>query len=34
MNKNDVLNKYQFGFRNNHSTYMALVILLKNLRMR
>ena len=30
--KNDILNKYQFGFRNNHSTYMALVILLENLR--
>ena len=30
-NKNDILNKYQFGFRNNHSTYMALVILLENL---
>ena len=27
----DILNKYQFGFRNNHSTYMALVILLKKL---
>ena len=32
LNKNDILNKYQFGFRNNHSTYMALVILLENLR--
>ena len=32
LNKNDILNKYQFGFRNNHSTYKALVILLENLR--
>ena len=24
-------NKYQFGFRHNHSTYMALIILLENL---
>ena len=32
LNKNSILNKYQFGFRNNHSTYMALVILLENLR--
>ena len=32
LNKNNILNKYQFGFRNNHSTYMALVILLENLR--
>ena len=30
LNKCDILNKYQFGFRNNHSTYMALVILLEN----
>ena len=27
-----ILDKYQFGFRSNHSTYMALVILLENLR--
>ena len=32
LNENNILNKYQFGFRNNHSTYMALVILLENLR--
>ena len=32
LNKNRILNKYQFGFRNNHSTDMALVILLENLR--
>ena len=32
LNKEKTLNKHQFGFRNNHSTYMALVILLENLR--
>ena len=32
LNKNRILNKYQFGFRNIHSTYMAQVILLENLR--
>ena len=32
LNENIILNKYQFRFRNNHSTYMALVILLENLR--
>ena len=32
LNENNIMNKYQFGFRNNHSTYMALVILLENLR--
>ena len=31
LNKCDILNKYQFGFWNNHSTYMALIILLENL---
>ena len=31
LNNCDILNKYQFGFRNNQSTYMALVILLENL---
>ena len=31
LNNCDILNIYQFGFRNNHSTYMALVILLENL---
>ena len=30
-NKNKILNKYQFGFRTNHSTYMALIILLENI---
>ena len=31
LNKHKILNKYQFGFRTNHSTYMALIILLENL---
>ena len=31
LNNCDILNKYQFRFRNNHSTYMALAILLENL---
>ena len=31
INKNDLLNKFQFGFRNNHSTFMALIVLMKNL---
>ena len=31
LNKCDILNKYQFGFRNKHSTYMALIILHQNL---
>ena len=31
LNKCDILNKYQFGFPNNHSTYMALIILLEDL---
>ena len=26
------MNKNQFGFRNNHSTYMALLITLENIR--
>ena len=30
LNKNDVLNKLQFGFRNNHSTFMALITMLEN----
>ena len=30
LNNWDILNKYQFGVRNNHSTYMALAILLEN----
>ena len=32
LNNNDTLDKYPFGFRNNHSIYMELVILLKNLQ--
>lgn len=31
LNKFKILNKFQFGFRNNHSTYMALIVLLENL---
>ena len=31
LDKYKILNKYQFGFRRNHSTYMALIILLENL---
>ena len=31
MNKHKILNKLQFGFRNNHSTFMALVVLIENL---
>ena len=31
INKNDLLNKFQFGFRNNHSTFMALIVLMENL---
>ena len=32
LNKRNILNKYQFGFRNMHSTFMALITLLENLR--
>ena len=32
LNKCNVINKKQFGFRNNHSTYMALLIMLENIR--
>ena len=32
LNKCNVINKKQFGFRNNHSTYMALLIMLDNIR--
>ena len=32
LNKCKVINKNQFGFRNNHSTYMALLIMLENIR--
>ena len=31
LNKQDFFNKFQFGFRNKHSTFMALIILLENL---
>ena len=31
INKHKIFNKLQFGFRNNHSTIMALVILVENL---
>ena len=31
INKHKIFNKLQFGFRNNHSTFMALVILVENL---
>ena len=32
LNKHKILNKFQFGFRNMHSTSMALITLLDNLR--
>ena len=32
LNKHNILNKYQFGFRNMHSTFMALITLMENLR--
>ena len=32
LNKCKIMNKNQFGFRNNHSTYMALLIMLENIR--
>ena len=31
INKHKILNKLQFGFRNNHSTFMALIILIETL---
>ena len=31
LNKCKIMNKNQFGFRNNHSTYMALMIMLENI---
>ena len=31
INKHNFFNKYQFGFRNDHSTFMALIILIENL---
>ena len=32
LNKCNIINEKQFGFRNNHSTYMALLIMLDNIR--
>ena len=32
LNKHKILNKFQFGFRNMHSIFMALITLLDNLR--
>ena len=32
LNRCKIINKNQFGFRNNHSTYMALLIMLENIR--
>ena len=29
--KNNLLNEFQFGFRNNHSTFMALIVIVENL---
>ena len=31
INKHNIFNQNQFGFRNNHSTFMALIILVENL---
>ena len=31
IDKNNLLNDFQFGFSNNHSTFMALVLLMDNL---
>ena len=31
INKHQIFNKHQFGFRDKHSTFMALIILLENL---
>ena len=31
INKNQLFNKHQFGFRDKHSTFMALIILIENL---
>ena len=31
INKKNIFNQNQFGFSNNHSTFMALVILVENL---
>ena len=31
IDKNKLLNEFQFGFRNNHSTCMALIVLMENI---
>ena len=31
IDKNNLFNEFQFGFRNNHSTFMALIVLVENL---
>ena len=31
INRHKLINKFQFGFRNNHSTFMDLIILIENL---
>ena len=31
IDKNNLLSEFQFGFRNNHSTFMALIVLMENL---
>ena len=31
INKHKIFNKLQFGFRDNHSIFMALIILIENL---
>ena len=31
IDKNNLVNEFQFGFRNNHSTFMALIVLMENL---
>ena len=31
IDKNNLLNEFQFGFRNNHSKFMALIVLMENL---
>ena len=31
LSKNNFVNKYQFGFQNNHSTAMELIVLFENL---
>ena len=31
IDKNNLLNEFQFGFRNNHLTFTALIVLMENL---